>query len=179
MKTILSFGTALIVLSTTFSSPAQEPAKRPDAWYPRAEKLGPDEMFIVAHEFQYKKINGVVYEKISGSIPHWQQASMSRIVLLMSQGAKVEDRAAGDSLRFAWDREESADSLRAKLSTATPDRWVELAAWIMREARVDEVWEFLRPQEIADRFDELSPRLGRRRDLWDYLIDTWRELGRI
>ena len=87
--------------------------------------------------------------------------------------------AGKNRLRFAWDRDESADSLRAKLAAASSDRWLELAAWIMRDARVDEVWEFLSPREITGRFDELKPRLGRRRDLWVYLIKTWRELGRI
>jgi hypothetical protein len=49
----------------------------------------------------------------------------------------------------------------------------------MREARIDEVWEFVRPGEIAARFEDLRPRLGRRCDLWGYLIKTWRELGRL
>ncbi len=43
---------ALILLVVVFLAPpiaAQEtPAKRPDAWYPRTEKIGPDEMFVVA-----------------------------------------------------------------------------------------------------------------------------------
>ena len=83
------------------------------------------------------------------------------------------------SLSFAWDRRESPESLRSKLAEASPERWLELAAWILREARVDEVWEFLRPSEIGDHFNDLAPRLGRRRELWEYLIETWRELGRI
>ncbi len=85
----------------------------------------------------------------------------------------------GEALTFAWDREESPVSLRARLSEASPEQWLDLAAWIMREARVEEVWDFLRPQEIVERFDSLEPRLGRRRELWSYLLETWRELGRI
>lgn len=83
------------------------------------------------------------------------------------------------TLSFAWDRKETPDSLRAKLAQASPEHWIELAAWILREARVSEVWEFLRPGEIAEHFGSLAPRLGRRRDFWTYLIMTWRELGRI
>lgn len=43
-----------------------------------------------------------------------------------------------DNLDFAWDRPESEATLRAKLAAAGPAEWVRLAAWIMREARVDE-----------------------------------------
>ena len=97
----------------------------------------------------------------------------------MSDDAKFDAKASAESLAFAWDREESIDSLRLRLAASSPEEWIELAAWLMREARVDEVWKFLKPRDIADRFEVLVPRLGRRRELWVYLVNTWRELGRI
>ena len=97
----------------------------------------------------------------------------------MEQGDTSGTDTCRDSLSFAWDRQESAKTLRAKLAEASPNRWLVLASWIMREARVDEVWEFLRTQEISEHFDALAPRLGRQRKLWEYLIQTWRELGKL
>jgi len=84
-----------------------------------------------------------------------------------------------ETLSFAWDRTESPDSLRRKLSSASAEEWIPLAAWILREAQPAEVWQFLEPREVADRLDDLAPRLGRRREFWTYLIETWRELGKL
>ena len=100
---------------------------------------------------------------------------------MMSDDTLIESPrpSGGDVLRFAWDRDESPESLRARLAAASSEQWLELAAWILREARVNEVWEFLHPQDVAACFRALEPRLGRRRDFWSYLITTWRELGRL
>ena len=87
--------------------------------------------------------------------------------------------ADNERLSFAWDRVETAASLRHKLQCATPDEWIQLAAWILREAQPREVWQFLRPQEVARHLDELTPVLGRKKDFWTYLIQTWRELGKL
>lgn len=84
-----------------------------------------------------------------------------------------------DNLDFAWDRPENEASLRAKLAAAGPAEWARIAAWIMREARVEEVWHFLTLPEVAASFSQLAPMLGRRRPLWEYLLRTARELGRL
>lgn len=93
--------------------------------------------------------------------------------------ASAVTRPISDAPAFAWDRPETSDSLRARLAEADTEQWIELVAWIMREARIDEVWQFASPAEIAGRFDALEPRLGRRRELWNYLLQTWRELGKL
>jgi hypothetical protein len=97
----------------------------------------------------------------------------------MSQTATIEKTPHANQLSFAWDRHETAEGLRRKLAAAPPDQWADLAAWILREARVPEVWDFITPEELAKNWDLLEPRLGRRRDLWAYLIKTWRELGKL
>jgi len=84
-----------------------------------------------------------------------------------------------DNLDFAWDRPESAVSLRARLAAAPSAEWDRTAAWLLREARVDQVWQFLTLQQIANAFPRLAPLLGRRRPLWEYVLRTARELGRI
>ena len=84
-----------------------------------------------------------------------------------------------DNLDFAWDRPETAETLRAKLAVGPSPEWLRTAAWLMREARVEQVWQFLTLRQIAVRFPQLSPMLGRRRPLWEYLLRTARELGRL
>lgn len=84
-----------------------------------------------------------------------------------------------ERLSFAWDREETPASLRLKLERATEEEWIPLAAWILREARPDEVWRFLRPEDVDKHLSKLTPILGRRKDLWTYLIQTWHELGKL
>jgi hypothetical protein len=83
------------------------------------------------------------------------------------------------TLDFAWDRPETAESLRVRLAAADEREWLRLAAWILREARVDEVWQFLTLAQISAAADRLLPHLGRRRALWTYLLRAARELGRI
>jgi hypothetical protein len=53
------------------------------------------------------------------------------------------------------------------------------AARIMREGRVRDLWAFLSPQEASVLWPRVEPHLGRRRHLWRYLLDTWRQAGAI
>jgi len=84
-----------------------------------------------------------------------------------------------DNLDFAWDRSESVASLRAKLALPASPEWLRTAAWLMREARVEQVWQFLTLRQIESLFPQLSPMLGRRRPLWEYLLRAAHELGRL
>lgn len=80
---------------------------------------------------------------------------------------------------FCWDRNWTEADVRRRLAAATGVEWARLAAWIMREARFDDVWRFLRPAQVRDHLDELRPLLGRRKDFWTFIIGAWHELGRI
>ncbi len=84
-----------------------------------------------------------------------------------------------DNLDFAWDRPETAETLRDKLAAASPRERLALIAWLLREARVEEVWQFLTLAEVHAAFPAVAPRLGRRRKLWEYLLRLAHELGRI
>jgi hypothetical protein len=84
-----------------------------------------------------------------------------------------------DNLDFAWDRPETAATLREKLARAPSPEWLRTASWLMREARVEQVWQFLSLPQIAASFSALAPMLGRRRALWEYLLRAARELGRL
>jgi hypothetical protein len=84
-----------------------------------------------------------------------------------------------DNLDFAWDRPETDASLRAKLATGSGYDWIYTAAWLMREAKVEQVWQYLNLKIIADNFPLLRPLLGRRQAVWDHLLQAAHELGRI
>lgn len=86
---------------------------------------------------------------------------------------------SADNLDFAWDRPETAESLHRRLATSSGTEWLRTAAWLMREARADQVWQFLTLQQVADNFAQLSPMLGRRRPVWEHLLRAAHELGRL
>ena len=91
----------------------------------------------------------------------------------------MEDTLPADNLDFAWDRPETAASLRARLASSTDVEWLRTAAWLMREARVEQVWQYLTLQEVDENLPQLIPMLGRRRAVWEHLIRAAHELGRI
>jgi hypothetical protein len=84
-----------------------------------------------------------------------------------------------DNLDFAWDRPETTQSLRHRLATTSGAEWLRTAAWLMREARVEQVWQFLTLRQVADHFPQLSPMLGKRRPVWEHLLRAAHELGRL
>jgi len=97
------------------------------------------------------------------------------MVLRMPSGVNIPSA----NLDFAWDRPETADSLRERLLKSSRSEWLRLAAWILREARVEEVWQFLTLREVADAFPHLCGKLGHRRSVWEHLLKAAHELGRL
>ena len=78
---------------------------------------------------------------------------------------------------FLWDDPMTMGELRERLATASAPERTRLLGKIVREARDPDVWRFISPQELARRFDELAPHLGRRRKFWEFLLAAWREEG--
>jgi hypothetical protein len=78
-----------------------------------------------------------------------------------------------------WDEDLSVRELRAILVDERHPRWLALAATVMREARDDQVWLFLPLSRVVARYEDIRPRLGRRRGFWDYLLQAWRRHGLI
>jgi hypothetical protein len=52
-------------------------------------------------------------------------------------------------------------------------------AKILREARYEDVWEFLSVDDLVRHWEQLASRLGRRRAFWEFLLRKWRELGLV
>lgn len=78
---------------------------------------------------------------------------------------------------FLWDEPMTVAELRRRLDTGSHAERTRLLAKILREARDTEVWLFTTPDEVHRRWDELAPRLGRRRPFWEFLLGGWREHG--
>jgi len=91
---------------------------------------------------------------------------------LTTDMAKVELRPY-----FLWDEDVSIGELRQALAAPDSPRRDQLCAKMLREARDIDVWEFVRPVEVARVIERLQRRIGRRYAFWRFLIDGWRTHG--
>jgi hypothetical protein len=80
---------------------------------------------------------------------------------------------------FLWDEPMTVAELRERLSTASPPERTRLLGKILREARDTEVWLFTTPGEIAKSWSGISRNLGRRREFWEFLLESWSKQGRL
>ncbi len=83
----------------------------------------------------------------------------------------------GDRPYFLWDVPEDEAGLREKLRGTDPDARAQWQAWVMAEARYDEVWRYLTLDEILRDWEHIQRHLGRSRPFWEFLLNGWRELG--
>ena len=80
---------------------------------------------------------------------------------------------------FLWDEPMTVEEFRSKLKTSPPEERVRLLGKLLREARDTEAWRFTTPHEVFRLLPWLERHLGRRRDFWKFLIQTWRDMGLI
>ena len=80
---------------------------------------------------------------------------------------------------FCWDRPWTVGDVRKRLAALAWPEKADLVAWIMREAAFADVWQFVSPAEVGAHLDILTPMLGRRRELWEYIVRTWRDMGKL
>jgi len=80
---------------------------------------------------------------------------------------------------FLWDEPMTVSELREKLRTASLPERTRLLGKILREARDTEVWLFTTPSEVARSWPAVSRHLGRRREFWEFLLETWSRQGRL
>lgn len=80
---------------------------------------------------------------------------------------------------FLWDEPLSRDDLKKVLAGEDEKESLYYAAKILREARFEEVWEYLSPAFLASHWEKLRARLGRKKGFWEFLYTTWRAHGLI
>ena len=78
---------------------------------------------------------------------------------------------------FLWDEPMTVAEFTQRLQTASLPEQKRLLAKLLREARDTDVWQFTTPQEVWQRWNELSPMLGRRRAFWEWLLTSWQKEG--
>jgi hypothetical protein len=71
-----------------------------------------------------------------------------------------------------------ADLKRILEGDSAPER-LYYAAKILREARFEEVWDYLSPRFLSEHWQELRGKPGRRKEFWEFLYGTWQRHGLV
>ena len=74
---------------------------------------------------------------------------------------------------FCWSRNLTKTALKKLIRAGDLDA----TALVLREANMNEVWDYTDPSFVQANLENLLPRLGRRKELWKYAIDGWKKLG--
>lgn len=77
---------------------------------------------------------------------------------------------------FLWDVELTLDEFRAKLRDGSHAGRAYLVGKLMRQAKPDDVFEFVTLAEIRDLWPDLHRYLGRTREFWTWLLDRWESI---
>jgi hypothetical protein len=78
---------------------------------------------------------------------------------------------------FLWDEPMTVAELKRRLAESLPFERTRLLGKILREARDTDVWKFTTPQAVWRDWEELSKHLGRRREFWKFLFESWEKAG--
>jgi len=80
---------------------------------------------------------------------------------------------------FLWDCDLTIEEFRARLEDPDPEVRAYLVGKLMRQAKPDDVFLYVRPREIRELWPRLFRYLGRTRDFWTWLFDTWEAQGHV
>ena len=80
---------------------------------------------------------------------------------------------------FLWDEPLSRSDLKQLLDGADEEERIYYAAKILREARFEEVWDYISPAFLSSHWGKLRGILGRRKEFWEFFYVTWRRHGLI
>ena len=89
------------------------------------------------------------------------------------------DHDDADKPDFLWDERLTRANVKQILEGGDVEERLYYAAKILREARFEEVWEYLSPAFLATNWEKLHSRLGRKEKFWAFLYSTWRADGLI
>ncbi len=78
---------------------------------------------------------------------------------------------------FLWDVDWTDERFRRELAGADDALRVELVAKLMRQAKPDDVFDYVALSEVFRLWEQLRSRLGRREPFWTWLIGRWRDAG--
>jgi hypothetical protein len=76
---------------------------------------------------------------------------------------------------FLWDADMTLDQFRAGLLDPDPDVRAYLVAKLMRQAKPDDVFQFVRVADILALWPRMERFLGRAGPMWRWLLQHWGE----
>ena len=79
---------------------------------------------------------------------------------------------------FLWDCEMTLDQLKAGLVSSDSEVRAYLLGKIMRQAKPDDVLQLVSMDAIRELWPGLKRYLGESRELWEWLLERWKEPGR-
>jgi hypothetical protein len=80
---------------------------------------------------------------------------------------------------FLWDVDMTIDEFERQLREADPVVRAYLVGKLMRQAKPDDVLQFVSPQELADLWPSVDRYLGKTREFWAWLLQKWEAGGYI
>ena len=79
---------------------------------------------------------------------------------------------------FLWDCELTLERYLELLRDPDPDARAYLIAKTMRQAKPDDVFQFITRAEIEALWPRIEPFLGQSREFWSWILARWSELSR-
>lgn len=74
---------------------------------------------------------------------------------------------------FLWDSDLTLARFRELLDEGDPDTRAYLAGKLLRQAKPDDVFQFLTVSDIESMWPRLDRHLGHTRAFWRWLLDAW------
>jgi len=86
---------------------------------------------------------------------------------------------SNDRPYFLWDQDLSLGEFQARLVDKDPDIRCYFIGKLLRQARPDDVFQFVSPQAILDDWPRVQRHLGQSLGLWQWLLNKWVEDGHV
>ncbi len=77
---------------------------------------------------------------------------------------------------FCWDRKYTVDDILKKIDGSEKYKTI---AWLLREAKFQDIWFFITPQYLFLNYSKIEKHLGKDKLFWAYIIGVWDELGKF
>jgi hypothetical protein len=79
---------------------------------------------------------------------------------------------------FLWDADMTLEAFRAGLQSPDPAVRAYLLAKLMRQAKPDDVFQFVTLHDLQSTWAAVEPQLGQKRAFWRWLLEAWEKPGR-
>lgn len=77
---------------------------------------------------------------------------------------------------FLWDCDLSEAAFRALVADPDPEVRAAAIGKLMRQAKPDDVFRYVSESEVRALWEQIRPYLGKTREFWTWLLETWSAL---